>query len=197
MLERRVEGQKMRAFVALELPRSVIRRISEIRGALATPDAKVRWVEPEKMHLTLKFLGDVDAQQLEAMAESVRQASERFDALKLGVGGLGAFPNRRNPRIIWVGISGHNGLLELYRHFEEAAVAVGVEPDERPFSPHLTLGRVKFVERHSPLLQRLKSIRVETLFASVTRVTLFQSTLTPEGPVYTPVERVQLHSHES
>ena len=180
----------MRAFVALELPKNLRERMGEVSRALNAGGAKVRWVHPDQMHLTLRFLGDISMDQAETMKRAVRDAvALQPEPLKLGIGGLGAFPNRRNPRVIWVGINPHAGLATVQRIIDEAAVGTGVEPENRAWAPHLTLGRIKFVENHSPLLKRLKSVRVETFYYTCDTVTLYESTLTPEGPLYRPLEQ--------
>lgn len=180
----------MRAFVALELPKQLRDRLGEATRALSTGGAKVRWVHQDQMHLTLRFLGDIDEAQAERMKQAVRDAAAlQPEAIRLGVGGLGAFPNRRNPRVIWVGISENDALKRVQASLDRAAVEIGVAPEDREWTPHLTLGRVKFVERRSPLLKRLKSVRVETFFYLTDTITLYESTLTPEGPVYRPLEK--------
>lgn len=180
----------MRAFVALELPKNLRERMGEISRALDAGGATVRWVHPDQMHLTLRFLGDITRAQGKSIAEAMHDAAAlQPTPIKLGVGGLGAFPNKRNPRVIWVGLTPHEGLNRVQQAIDRAAVELGIEEEKREWAPHLTLGRVKFVEKHSPLLKRLKSVRVETFYYTCDTVTLYQSTLTPDGPVYRPLEQ--------
>lgn len=180
-----------RVFIALDLPAQLRERIAEIPGALQASGARVRWVEADKMHLTLLFAGEASDVQVQALAEAVEK-EEGQKALRLGVGGLGAFPNRRNPRVIWVGVRVSEELESLHGRLQEAGRRCGIELEERSFRPHLTLGRVKFVERHSPLIARLKSVNVETFNYIFDTLTLFESRLTPEGPIYEVLERVEL-----
>ncbi|MBS1262062.1 MAG: RNA 2',3'-cyclic phosphodiesterase [Calditrichaeota bacterium] len=182
----------MRAFIALELPDLLKRRLAEVRRGLECTDAKVKWVRPEAMHLTVRFLGDIDERQAEALARAVRDEAAHWSGpIRLAVGGLGAFPNRRNPRVIWVGTGAHPGLHALAERMERAAVAAGLAPAKRRFSAHLTLGRVKYIERGDPLLDRLRSVQVETFHYEVGALALIESELAPDGPRYTPVERVE------
>jgi len=181
----------VRAFIALELPKNLRDRMGEVVNALDVGGAKVRWVPTDQMHLTLRFLGDIDNQQLEQIRSALHEAADaQKTPVNLGVGGLGAFPNRRNPRVIWVGVTHHPGLSEVQGLLDRSAVDSGIEPEARTWSPHLTLGRVKYVATDSPLLKRLKSVRVETYYYTCDRVTLFESTLTSEGALYRPLETV-------
>jgi len=182
----------MRAFIALELPPVIKSKLMEVRYALANTGANVKWVENDNIHLTLKFLGDIDEVKIAGLKTAVKESANLWGAFRLGFGDLGAFPRRNNPRIIWVGVKPDDQLSSLQQFLEEAAYRVGVERDERKWSPHLTLGRVKYVEKNSPLITRLKSIKVETLFTGINRLTLFESRLSPEGPTYIPVESVKL-----
>lgn len=182
----------MRAFIALELPQTLRERLAEIAGALRVPGAKVRWVTAENIHLTLKFLGDIGEDQAEAMKAAVREAARETRPLKLAVGDLGAFPNRRSPRVIWVGIQPHERLAALQARLEEAAEQAGVARDERRFSPHLTLGRVKYLPRRNNLTSRLREVRVERFYYEMEWVTLFRSDLEREGARYTALERAKL-----
>ncbi len=177
----------MRAFVALELPEKLKQRFTEVCELLRTPDAKVRWVAPENIHLTLKFLGDINDHQAGAIGDAVHAVSTEFAPFSLEIGGIGAFPNRRNPRVIWMGVSPNPDLKRLFVKIEKAATSSGVSAEGRSFSPHLTIGRVKFLERRSRLIGLLREVGVEPFFYLLDRLTLFESRLTPEGPVYRPV----------
>ncbi len=183
----------IRAFIALTLPDLLKTRLLDVRHALERTDAKIKWVDHEQMHLTVKFCGDVDDGQAEELAAAVREEATHWQQpLRLAVGGLGAFPNKRNPRVLWVGVQENIGLSAMAERIEASAVAIGIEPDERAFSAHLTLGRIKFIERHDPLLKRLKAMDVETYHYDIRELTLIKSELTPQGPLYTPLERVTL-----
>ena len=103
----------------------------------------VRWVRDEGLHLTLKFIGEQPETSLEPIASSLEGVAARHDALALGVGGLGAFPNLRAPRIVWVGVSNEPRLELLHHDVERACEALGIPVEGRAFRPHITLGRVK------------------------------------------------------
>ncbi|MFH0883250.1 MAG: RNA 2',3'-cyclic phosphodiesterase [bacterium] len=183
-----------RVFVALELPGELRQRLVDLPKLVGTPDAKIRWVNLKQMHLTLFFAGEADDQQVEALREAVKTAGELYGALRIKVGELGAFPKRSNPRVIWVGIGENEELKRIQSSIAEAGQRAGLPAEERSFSPHLTLGRVKFVERHSPLLKRLQSVKVESFFYVFDTLTLFESKLTPDGPEHRALESVRLTS---
>lgn len=178
----------MRAFIALELPDNLKKQLFSLTKLLRSGGDTVRWVRPENMHLTLRFLGEINAEQAEWIGSSLRASCEARSPIHLGVGGLGAFPKRRNPKVIWVGIRPHAELTAMYEELEAVVREVGIEPEYRLFKPHLTLGRVKFLEKGSRLPRRLGEVDLETVFVTVERITMFRSELKPEGPVYSPLE---------
>ena len=134
----------LRAFIAVELP-------IEIRQAACAATSKlrkeigelVRWVPLENMHLTLKFLGDVAPSNMDMLSQMLRAETELFNCFDLGLNGLGSFPSPKRPRVIYIGIQAPAALESLYRGIESASRRLGYESEERGFSPHLTLGRVK------------------------------------------------------
>jgi 2'-5' RNA ligase len=187
-------SESKRVFVALELPDELRQRMGELPELIGTPDAKVRWVDANNIHLTLLFAGEAGEAQVEALRDAVRTAGASFNAMRIKVGELGAFPQRRNPRVIWVGVGENETLRRLQEAVAEKGRLAGLPVERREFSPHLTLGRVKFVGRHSPLLGRLQSVKVESFVYVFDKLTLFESTLTPEGPEYHVLESVRLES---
>ena len=130
----------MRLFVALNLPKKEKDRIYRATRVLRESELPVRWVEPEKYHLTLKFLGDVSEDRIESMEEAVGRVALTTDALDLAVEGLGAFPTIRRPRVIWVGVEPTPALRALKQDLEWALTDSGLERETRTFHPHLTLG---------------------------------------------------------
>jgi RNA 2',3'-cyclic 3'-phosphodiesterase len=178
----------MRAFVALELPGLLKDRLLEISELLYTDDARVNWVKQKNMHLTLKFLGDINSRQADSVSDTLMDIGKRWGKQKLVFGKLGAFPSRNRPKVIWVGIDNIDELSEIHGLIDDSTYNVGIERDNRGFSPHLTLGRVKDLNRDSELVSKLKSVNVETVEYEIDRLTLFKSELTKSGPIYTPVK---------
>ncbi len=179
----------IRSFIAIELPDSVRRRLEELVRELKKSDAAVGWVRPDGVHLTLKFLGSVSPEVIEQVKPVLVQIGLRTSSFYLQVAGCGAFPTIKSPRVIWAGLRGESEpLLRLQKEVEAAMVPFGFEPENRPFKPHLTIGRVK--GRRG--LQALQQILVDNRDVAaepfdVTELVLYKSDLRPDGARYTPL----------
>jgi 2'-5' RNA ligase len=177
----------VRTFVALELDREVHRELESLMSSLRPRFAGARWVRPEGVHLTLRFLGDTPPERVERLRPALAVAASASEPADARIAELGTFPGRgRPPRVLWVGIQLPASILALREACEEAAVSAGFPPEDRPFHGHLTLAR--FRERVSrPALPPvdLGTTRLETLV-------LFRSELRPGGSVYTPIGRFPL-----
>ncbi len=181
----------IRAFIAIELSPEIAaclaQVIAQLQGRLE--GIPVRWMAPENIHLTLKFLGEVSPGNLHLLTDMLQVEADSQNALEISVGGVGAFPKLRNPRVIWVGVEAPQELFALQRAIEAQTTRLGYAPDERPFSPHLTLGRV--ARNASPAEARqigeaLNHSKVGFLGATQVRsIQLFRSDLQPSGAVYT------------
>lgn len=178
---------RVRTFVAVEMSEGVLSAAAKVVRELSRSGATVRWIEPQNMHLTLKFLGEVDALEIPEVCKAVEESVAQVPGFTFDVAGVGAFPKVERPRTIWLGVTrGNKQLLELQEQLEEGLKPLGFPPEKRRFSPHLTLGRVK---RQGPELAAL-SEDLELLAdheagtTAVDEVTVFSSELTREGPVY-------------
>ena len=175
----------IRAFIAVTLPDEARQELARVSRALAesAPPRAVRWVKPERMHLTLRFLGDTAVSLLPDIAAGLDAAVARVSPFTLRLEGLGGFPNRKRPRVIWAGLQGELERLNgLKREIDAMLEPLGWEREQRPFRAHLTLGRVK----NSRQLREIEwGITVGRVAVPVTAVHLIQSTLRPDGPVYT------------
>ncbi len=183
----------VRCFLAISLSESVKKRLQALQQELAKTGADVRWVRPEGIHLTLKFLGNVPEEKIEPIAKAAQEVVAKFGPLRLRVKGLGAFPSGRKPRVIWAGLEGDlKPLLRLQKELEDSLAKLGFEPESRPFVPHLTLGRVKSGRKMDKLRQVLaeKNDRVGEGWEEmqIENLVLYQSTLKPSGAVYTPLK---------
>jgi 2'-5' RNA ligase len=181
----------LRAFIAVEIPSEIHKAIESKAAPLrAALDASlVRWVPTDNIHLTLKFLGDVSPTNVEMLSQMLSVEVSQHSTFALKFGGLGAFPNPRRPRVIWIGIQAPAGLEALQRGIEAAAATLGYPSEERPFSPHLTIGRVK-QNVGSADVQKIRTALEQTEVgalgtAQVSAVYLFKSDLKPSGAVYT------------
>lgn len=187
--------QRVRTFVAVEISEAVRSAAGKIIRQLAKCDANVRWVEPENMHLTLKFLGEVGSLELPDVCRAVEEAVAEVPGFTFDVGGVGAFPKVDRPRTIWLGVtSGIEELSELHKAIENTLYKLGYPPENRRFSPHLTLGRVKHAGPElAELSERISSLADQRAgTAAVDEVTVFSSELTREGPVYQPLSHAPL-----
>jgi RNA 2',3'-cyclic 3'-phosphodiesterase len=183
------EGKAIRAFVALPLPEILRDGVADTIERLRRRLPDVRFVRAEGAHVTLRFLGWTRAEVLERMAAPLRAAAEACPPLEVGARGLGTFPERGSPRVLWIGLEMPPPVRALQAACEASAVAAGFEPEPRAFHPHLTLGRWKDRARRPDLPDvDLGSGRVETLV-------LFRSQLRSSGSEYTPLSVFPLRGH--
>lgn len=177
----------IRAFIAIELPAGVQEVLGRTGLQLAADisHGAVRWVKPANIHLTLKFLGDIQENSIPQIGLEIGQATQGLQAFTLKLDKVGCFPNPRRPRIIWVGVGGELDRLDyLYNGIERALGNCGWEPEKRPFHPHLTIGRVK--NQQAVVRANLPFGRAVTAPPfSVKSVSLIESVLKPTGAVYT------------
>ncbi len=182
--------EQIRTFIAVELPEEVKRHLEEVQRQLRGPgDLPVKWVSPRGIHLTLKFLGNVPASSVDDIARAVAAESVKTAPFELKLGAAGAFPNLRSPRVVWVGLAGNTSpLLDLQKEIERCVVPLGFAPENRPFSPHLTVGRVRegaLPEDRRRLGEAVCRLAVVSdVPFRVDSVSLMKSTLAPTGAVY-------------
>jgi 2''-5'' RNA ligase len=180
----------LRAFIAVELPLEIRQTVCAATSTLRNEiGALVRWVPIENMHLTLKFLGDVSPSNVELLSQMLRAEMELFNCFDLRLNGLGSFPNLKRPRVLYIGIQAPAALEALQRGIESASSRLGYGSEERGFSPHLTIGRVKqnvTATEQQAIRHALENTKIDSLgTARVNSVELFKSDLKPTGSVYT------------
>ena len=186
----------MRAFIAIELPQDIRKGLREIQEELKKTDADVKWVKPENVHLTLKFLGNVADEKIKKIKSLLEEISSGYSKFEASVFKIGAFPKLEYPRVIWVGIDkGCNLLEEIAVRIEDECEHIGFAKEKRAFSAHLTLGRVRTGKNKIALKEKLLSAAVPQQSFIVDKIILFQSTLTPKGPIYTPLHSSILSLH--
>jgi len=191
-------GSLLRSFLALEIPpglqRLIADRTAPVRRALPAP--LVRWVAEENIHLTIKFLGDVSPANLELLAEALQRETAGLPAFPVQVGGLGAFPIARRARVLWIGLQAPRELFTLQRLTETVCERLGYEREARPFSAHLTIGRVgqhAGPAEHARIHQALEQVRIDQLGnPCLDALCIFKSDLRPTGSVYTRLYRLPL-----
>lgn len=184
----------MRLFIAIELPGEIKKELVKVQAQLKKAEVDASWIRAEGMHLTLKFLGEVAEQRVPEILSHLRKALEGAGPLRLEVKGVGTFPNPKNARVVWIGLSGDSEkLMRLQLAVERAMSLPGMEREERKFTPHLTLGRVKHIrarEQWTTTLDQLKDISLPGF--DVASVSLMKSELKPSGAVYTEMGRTEL-----
>lgn len=191
--------EQIRTFIAIELSQEIRNSLNRLQDRLKrqVPPRSVRWVRPEAIHLTLKFLGDVPGPRMASISQAVETACHGLDRFTLELVGLGCFPNPRRPRVVWVGVREPTGTLpRLQKAVESELAGLGFEPENRPFSPHLTLGRVQRKVSRSDR-QRLGELIAGSDVGVVGRMTVpsvnvMRSDLRPSGAVYAALARVPL-----
>ncbi len=184
----------MRAFFCIELEDRIQEGLNEITQRLKRDgQARVSWVRPENLHVTLKFLGEVAPERVEELRLAAEVACEGIDRFALELDRAGAFPNLERPRVIWVGSSSPpEEIFQIYRRLERELAPLGFPPERKPYTPHVTLGRVKERNRAraARLGEQLDRIEPFHFVAEVFRLTLMESRLAPSGATYTPVFQV-------
>ena len=189
----------LRTFIAIELDQELRQKLADVQSRLGreVPPQAVRWVRPEAIHLTLKFLGDTNQDQVEQVKEALARAAGEASPFEFTVGGVGCFPNTRRPRVVWIGLHEPTGVLRRLRDAVEAQVApLGFPTERRPFSPHLTLGRVHRRTSSSDVRALGEIIAASTVGdideMRVGEVCYIKSDLRPSGAVYTALSRAPL-----
>lgn len=176
----------------MDLPDPLRTRLGKETDRLSRLTARgvVRWVPAKGIHLTLKFLGEVDPGRVGSLAEAIRSAASSHAAFQVSVGGVGCFPGPRKPRVVWVGVQEPTGALAaLQREIEAALAPLGFPAEDREFNPHLTLGRLRREASPEDAAKVGAVISKEPMNPlgeiPVTEVVLFRSDLRPTGPIYT------------
>jgi len=181
----------LRTFLAIEIPEEVRKGVALFQERLKSRIyGDIRWVRPEAIHLTLKFFGDIPPGDVTGIANVVERAVAGVEPLALAIGGTGVFPDLRRPRVLWVGILGDVArLLLLQAELEQGLERIGFPREERPFRPHLTLGRIRSPRGMADLgkvLEKGKGFDAGRFVAA--ELALFRSELTPHGAIYTKLK---------
>ncbi len=181
----------VRTFIAVDLPPNVLDALGQISAQLQSKlsDTPVRWVNFRKMHLTLKFLGDVSTENIGIVERILKSEAAKRPVMEIGIGGIGAFPKMRHPRVIWIGVEAPPDLFDLRRGIEDGVARLGYNYDKYEFTPHLTLGRISRKASASDVRTVGKVLHeFQVGFIGVARIDavhLYRSDLHPEGAQYT------------
>jgi len=182
---------KFRGFISVDIPFS--QKINELSNQIKNSGIHVKLVEPENIHITLKFLGDVDEELIEKIEESIKKSIKDTSSFEINLAGTGVFPNLGYIKIIWIGIQDNGELRKIADNIDEQLSKLGFEKERRPFSPHLTIARVKSAKNKEKLIEIINKYH-ETEFTKikVESVKLKKSELTPKGPIYTIIREIKL-----
>lgn len=187
----------LRLFIAVEIPPDIRSSMQGIISMLKQEHADVCWETWEKLHMTLKFLGKTEDRLVPALVESLETQVAEVSGFSLRYAGLGCFPHTREPRIIWVGADSAGGSLQcLAAAIDGATSALGFPAETRTFHAHVTIGRVKTQRGMKGLLRKMESITFESQPTTISDVALVKSDLTPNGSVYTILQRIPLHQQQ-
>lgn len=184
----------IRAFIGVEVAPTTIAGITSAIAELKPKLPAIRWVAPANFHLTIKFLGDIEANQVDTIGAALQLALAPFPRCTINAKGLGVFPALRHAKILWVGFFGDE-LARLAANIDRALLALEFSAEPREFTPHLTIGRWRQVDRSAlNLKQELHLWRDRDFGATIVdRVSLFQSVLEPTGAVYSPLKVIKLN----
>jgi 2'-5' RNA ligase len=188
----------IRTFIAVELPQEIQDRLQKLQGDLGASMPDVRWIKHGNVHLTLKFLGDVQVSRIDAISEALRDVARQFSPFTMSLVGIGAFPNSRRPRIVWTGVEkGTEKLVEIARLIEASMKRLGFPREKRPFRPHLTVGRIRRVTNPAAMTEALERSEVGELGEFIVeRISLIKSQLDPAGSMYTTLAEAPLQEAE-
>ena len=183
----------VRTFISIDLPESIKNRIDGLQKTLQKIEAQVSWTKPSNIHLTLKFLGNVEASRIESISEAVGVAAREIRPFEIEISGSGCFPSPRKPRVLWVGFSNvPEPLKQLHSNIEQELARVGFPPETRSFSPHLTIGRIRMPHNSARVAETLISQGFEAEGFTAREVNVMRSELRPTGSIYTAQRVIQL-----
>ena len=184
----------MRLFFAIDFTHQLKDELSGCIAELKRYAPLFNWVRRDALHLTIKFLGEVDTEKLDLIKESVNNAFSEINVFDLESTNPGFFPNKRNPRVYFLGLLPSEQLTRVFSVLEDKMQKAGYEKEKRNFHPHITLCRIKERVINPDILLRLENYKFNTFRLQVDQIILLQSTLTPTGARYTPVQKFSLRA---
>lgn len=186
----------MRTFIAVELDEAIRNELARVQARLKYSGADVKWVEPGNIHLTLKFLGEVSEEKAKDVAAALTSVAQGFRPFEITIKDLGIFPKPDFPRVVWAGVeNGCEKASDLARQVEDSMEKLGFQRELRPFSPHLTIGRVRSPKNKEALKEKIVADKIEKRLAqNIDSLILFRSELTSKGPIYTKLFQAKLLS---
>jgi 2'-5' RNA ligase len=182
----------MRAFLAVDLDEKLVDKIVEVQRQLEKAEAPVKFVEPENLHFTFKFFGEISEEKTDEIVGLVNEKLEKYEPFELSIKKTGVFPHLGYMRVIWLGVENLEAFSTLQKDLDEDFARMGFKK-ERSYIPHLTIGRVKGSKNKEALVSMIRELEdVEVGDMLVKKLTLKKSELTPSGPIYTDVKEFNL-----
>jgi RNA 2',3'-cyclic 3'-phosphodiesterase len=185
--------ETIRTFIAIDIPQEVKMELDKLISSLKPFAPDLKWVKAANLHLTLRFLGDVSKDSIKGLEKMLAANINSFGGFQVALSGVGGFPNLKRARVIWVGTgTGTDKLTALAPLIEKSCVDCDFGEADKPFSSHLTIGRVKFPKSLDRLAVQLESTKFESAPFDVEEVVIFKSDLSPSGPKYTRLETIKV-----
>ncbi len=186
-----INSDQIRCFIAVPLPKEVQTYLSQLQNHFKTLNLHARWVSPENIHLTLKFLGDIETASITQIRKNLTSTIKSFKQFEVLLGESGVFPNYSRPRVFWVGLRDpEDHLRQINQSIENALQELGFPKEKKQFSPHLTIARIKSTKKIDRFLEEVKIFKPTPLKAfEISKINLYRSQLTPQGSIYTVLEK--------
>jgi 2'-5' RNA ligase len=187
----------IRTFIALPASLDNQQAMAEIQNKLKASQADVKWDLPNKFHITLKFLGNIEQTKIEPLSSAIADCVHSFSPFEIIYETLGTFPNLHNPRVVWIGIKANQLVLDLQAKVEQVCLDFGFPKENRSFHPHITLGRVKGIRNLVHLTEAIKNITFDAIQSSCSEILLMKSDLHPSGSIYTTLKSFPFQSRDA
>jgi RNA 2',3'-cyclic 3'-phosphodiesterase len=187
--------ENIRTFIAVDIPQEIKMELDKLITELRSYAPDIRWVRAANLHLTLRFLGDIPRNSISDLATELSTSLTGFGEFPIALSGVGAFPNLKRARVIWIGGGeGCERMVELAHTVEKSCINLGFGAADKPFSCHLTIGRVKFPKGHEKLVSKIESMAFDSPLFEVGEIAIFKSELLPAGPRYTRLETIHFEN---
>ncbi len=186
--------ETLRTFIAVELPNDIHDSLQKLQNNLKDSMPDVRWTKYGNIHLTLKFLGDIESSKVDKISVSIQNVANEFLPFTVSLARIGAFPNSRKPSIIWVGIEEGSGeIVQIANRIESSMEKLGFAKEKRPFRPHLTIGRIRELKHPSIMAKSLENNEIGEIGRfRVEKLSFIKSQLDPSGSIYTTLSEALL-----
>ena len=185
---------KIRSFIAINLDETIKEKLKNIENSFreALPKSKIKWVKKDNFHITLRFLGDINQEDIPKIEDTIGEFAQECSAFTIDFHEVGVFPGIRRPRVLWIGGDYSDIFRDFYTGFNLKLESIGF-PEDKPFLPHITFGRIKYIpEREVKILKELIDEARFNYKETVTHIDLMRSQLKPEGPIYTVIKTFYL-----